>query len=77
MEEVRLRDIEKRLNTVENNQVLAQQSAEFAKEKVEDLYDKIKNIQAGVSRLVWAAGTMVLLAVGNWILQGGIKVGGI
>lgn len=76
-EEARLRELEKRVNTIETEQVLAKSNAGYAKEKVDELSKKIDNLQAGVHKLVWTAGGLFLVAIVNFIIKGGLAGAGV
>ena len=71
-EVARIKDIELRLRNLEEDQIKTNSNADFAKEKFTELSKKVDNIQAGISRLIWTGGGLIILAVGNFILKGGL-----
>lgn len=74
-EAARLRDFEVRLGKVEQNLAVSANDAQHAKKDVEELKKQIGDIKAGINKLLWTGGGVVVVTVVNFMLNGGLKIG--
>lgn len=73
VEDSRFRLIEEKLAKLETAQILAANNAEHANKAFADLSKRLDSLQAGINKLLWAGGLLVLGALGNFILNGGLN----
>lgn len=69
----RMKDLEVKVNQLESKQLIAANDAEHKERDFEDLKKRIDSLQAGINKLLWAGGLLVLTAFGNFVLNGGLR----
>lgn len=74
-EAARLREYDIRLNKIESTLLVSANDAQHAKKEVEELKRQIGDIKAGINKLLWTGGGIVIVAIVNFILNGGLKIG--